>query len=174
MDDDLKKFGERLKRSLPNLKRGLMMRGGKVDVVEKAFDLNRAVGIIKSPEAGGYVIFLGKVRNENKGRRVLKLIYEVYEDMALKEMERIREEAIKRFSLSDMLIWHRKGELDVGEDTILVIASAPHRREAFEACIWAVDEVKKRVPVWKKEVTEEGEFWIEGDKVVPANDYSRR
>jgi molybdopterin synthase catalytic subunit len=150
------------------------MEAGKVAVVEEAFDVNRAVELIESPEAGGYVIFLGKVRNKSKGRKVLKLIYEVYEEMALKEMERIRREAIERFSLSDMLIWHRKGELKVGEDTMLVIASAPHRKEAFEACVWAVDEVKKRVPVWKKEVTEEGEFWIEGDSVVPAGNYSTR
>jgi molybdopterin synthase catalytic subunit len=151
---------------------GSKMEGGKIAITKEKFDISTALDLIESPESGGYVVFLGKVRNKNKGRQVKKLIYEVYDEMALKEMARIREEALEKFRINDMLIWHRKGELKVGEDTILVIASAPHRKEAFEACIWAVDEVKKRVPVWKKEITNEGEFWIERDKLVPANRYS--
>ncbi|MDV3103770.1 molybdenum cofactor biosynthesis protein MoaE [Thermococcus waiotapuensis] len=143
----------------------------KVAVLEGKFDISRATETIANPEAGGYVIFLGKVRNQSRGRKVLKLIYEVYDEMAVEEMKKIREEALKKFGITDMLIWHRRGELKVEEDTILVVASAPHRKEAFEACMWAVDEVKKRVPVWKKEITEEGAFWIEGDKAVPAKDY---
>lgn len=89
--------------------------------------------------------------------------------MAVKEMERIRREALQKFPILDMLIWHRYGgELEVGQDTILIIASGRHRKEAFEACSWAIDEVKRRVPVWKKEVTDEGTFWIEGgDRIVP-------
>lgn len=145
------------------------MEPKKVMVTEEGFDLNRAVRIVSIPEAGGYVIFLGKVRSENKGRRVEKLVYEAYREMAEEEMGRIRGEALEKFPILDMLIWHRVGELGVGEDTILVIASGKHREEAFEACRWAVDEVKHRVPVWKKEVTEEGTFWIEGDRMVPED-----
>ncbi|NJE10923.1 molybdenum cofactor biosynthesis protein MoaE [Thermococcus sp. MAR1] len=139
----------------------------KVRMTKDAFDLNEALGYIAVPEAGGYVFFLGRVRNESRGRRVRRLVYEAYEEMAEEEMERIRREALEKFPILDMLIWHRYGELDVGEDTILIIASGKHRKEAFEACIWAIDEVKRRVPVWKREVTEEGTFWIEGDRVVP-------
>jgi molybdopterin synthase catalytic subunit len=144
-----------------------MGMGMKVRITKEAFDLNEALEHITLPEAGAYVFFLGKVRNESHGRRVKKLIYEAYEDMAEAEMERIRREALERFPILDMLIWHRHGELEVGEDTILIIASGRHRKEAFEACIWAIDEVKKRVPVWKREVTDEGTFWIEGDRPVP-------
>ncbi len=140
----------------------------KVKITEEPFDLNGALKHLLVPEAGAYVFFLGKVRNENHGRKVKKLIYEAYPEMAEAEMERIRREALERFPIIDMLIWHRYGELEVGEDTILIIASAGHRREAFEACMWAIDEVKRRVPVWKKEVTEEGTFWIEGDKLIPG------
>jgi molybdopterin synthase catalytic subunit len=75
-------------------------------------------------------------------------------------------ETLDNYPVDDVLIWHRYGELEVGEDTMLVIVSSPHRREAFEACSWVVNEVKKRVPVWKKEVTDEGTFWIEGDKAI--------
>ncbi|NJE85414.1 molybdenum cofactor biosynthesis protein MoaE [Thermococcus sp. CX2] len=139
----------------------------KVRITTEPFDLNEALSYLLVPEAGGYVFFLGKVRNENHGRRVKKLIYEAYEEMAVKEMERIREEALEKFPIIDILIWHRYGELEVGEDTILIVASGKHRKEAFDACIWAIDEVKRRVPVWKREVTDEGTFWIEGDKVLP-------
>lgn len=139
----------------------------KVRMTKDAFDLNEALGHIAVPEAGGYVFFLGRVRNESHGRRVRKLVYEAYEEMAEAEMGRIRKEALEKFPILDMLIWHRYGELEVGEDTILIIASGRHRREAFEACSWAIDEVKRRVPVWKREITDEGTFWIEGDRVVP-------
>lgn len=132
------------------------------------FNLEEAVKLVSRSSTGGLVFFLGKVRDENHGRKVLKLIYEAYPEMAVAEMERIREEALERFPIEEMLIWHRYGELEIGDNTILIIASAGHRREAFEACRWAIDEVKKRVPVWKREVTEEGEFWIEGDRAKPV------
>ncbi|AIF68715.1 molybdenum cofactor biosynthesis protein MoaE [Palaeococcus pacificus DY20341] len=132
------------------------------------FDLNEAVSKASSNLTGGVVIFLGKVREENHGRKVKKLIYEAYEEMALEEMERIRQEALEKFPIEEMLIWHRYGELDVGENTILIVAAAKHRGEAFDACRWTIDEVKKRVPIWKREITDEGEFWIEGDKVKKA------
>lgn len=131
------------------------------------FDINEAIELVSSPKSGGIVVFLGKVREESHDRRVKKLIYEAYEEMAIEEMKRIRGEALKKFPILDMVIWHRNGELEVGENTILIVAAGKHRKEAFEACIWAVDEVKKRVPIWKKEVTDEGEFWIEGEKAIP-------
>lgn len=140
----------------------------KVRITREAFSVDEAIKLVETDEAGGYVVFLGKVRNENRGRRVLKLIYEAYEEMALKEMEEIRKEALEKFPILDILIWHRVGELEVGEDTILIVASGKHRGEAFDACRWAIDEVKKRVPVWKKEVTEEGTFWIEGENYHKA------
>ncbi|AMM53111.1 molybdenum cofactor biosynthesis protein MoaE [Pyrococcus kukulkanii] len=144
---------------------------GKIELFKKPgdFNLEEAVDLVSSPESGGIVIFLGKVRNENYGRKVKRLIYEAYDEMAIKEMVRIREEALKKFPISDALIWHRVGDFEVGENTILIVVAAKHREEAFEACMWIIDEVKKRVPIWKREVTEEGEFWIEGDKLIPAD-----
>lgn len=125
----------------------------KVRLTKDKFSVDEAISLLRVPESGAYVVFLGQVRNENLGRKVEKLIYEAYPEMAEAEMERIREEALKKFPILDMVIWHRYGELDVGEDTILIVASAKHRKEAFRACEWAIDEVKRRVPVWKKEVT---------------------
>ncbi|WP_342764501.1 molybdenum cofactor biosynthesis protein MoaE [Thermococcus sp. 21S9] len=139
----------------------------KVRLTKEPFSVDEAIKLLRVPESGAYVVFLGQVRNESHEKKVHKLIYEAYPEMAEAEMARIREEALSRFPILDMLIWHRYGELPVGEDTILIVASAKHRKEAFEACSWAIDEVKKRVPVWKREVTDEGTFWIEGDKQVP-------
>ncbi|AMQ18655.1 molybdenum cofactor biosynthesis protein MoaE [Thermococcus peptonophilus] len=138
----------------------------KVRLTKEKFSVDEAISVLRVPEAGAYVVFLGQVRNENLGRKVEKLIYEAYPEMAEAEMERIREEALKKFPILDMVIWHRYGELKVGEDTILIVASAKHRKEAFRACEWAIDEVKHRVPIWKKEVTPEGTFWLEGDRAV--------
>jgi len=139
----------------------------KVRIMGEAFSVDDAISLLSNRDAGAYVVFLGKVRERSRGRRVKKLVYEVYEEMALREMESIRREAMEKFGILDMLIWHRFGELPVGEDTILVIAVASHREEAFRACAWAVDEVKHRVPVWKREITEDGVFWIEGDTAIP-------
>ncbi|WP_456367476.1 molybdenum cofactor biosynthesis protein MoaE [Thermococcus sp.] len=138
----------------------------KVRLTKDGFSINEAVALLRRPEAGAYVVFLGQVRNENMGREVLELVYEAYPEMAEAEMERIRKEAIEKFPIFDMVIWHRYGKLKVGEDTILIVASAKHRREAFRACEWALEEVKHRVPVWKREVTPNGTFWIEGEKAI--------
>jgi len=138
----------------------------KCRLLKDNFNIAEAINSVSSPKVGGIVIFLGKVRNESHGKKVKKLIYEAYEEMAVAEMERIREEAMKKFPIEDILIWHRYGELEIGEDTILIVASGKHRREAFDACRWTIDEVKRRVPVWKKEVTDEGTFWIEGEKQI--------
>ncbi|MBP1911310.1 molybdenum cofactor biosynthesis protein MoaE [Thermococcus stetteri] len=138
----------------------------KVRLTREKFSVDDAISLLRVPESGAYVVFLGQVRNENLGRKVEKLIYEAYPEMAEAEMERIRKEALEKFPILDMVIWHRYGELEVGEDTILIVASAKHRKEAFRACEWAIDEVKHRVPIWKKEVTPEGTFWLEGERAV--------
>jgi len=136
----------------------------KVRLTKEPFSVDEAIKLLRVSESGAYVVFLGQVRNESHGKRVSRLIYEAYPEMAEAEMGRIREEALSRFPILDMLIWHRYGELPVGEDTILIVASAKHRKEAFEACSWALDEVKKRVPVWKREFTEDGPRWVEGNR----------
>ena len=102
-------------------------------------------------EAGGIVTFEGRVRNLNEGRPVQALEYEAYDELAVKEGERILAEARDRFPILDVVCVHRIGLLQLGDVAIRVEAAAGHRREAFEACEWVVDEVKRRVPIWKKE-----------------------
>lgn len=115
----------------------------------------------KSKRIGGIVVFLGTVRDFSKGKDVDKLIYEHYSEMALKELKKLRDAAIKKFDLIEMRIIHRYGELPAGENVVLIAAAAQHRVNAFKACQWCIDELKIRVPIWKKEFTSDGEVWVE-------------
>jgi molybdopterin synthase catalytic subunit len=110
---------------------------------------------------GALCLFLGVVRNENDGRPVVRLEYEAYEEMALPMMEEIAAEARGRFGVSDVRIVHRLGRLEVGEVSVAVAAASPHRAEAFAACRHAIDTLKARVPIWKKEFYADGAVWRE-------------
>jgi molybdopterin synthase catalytic subunit len=123
---------------------------------------DEAVAAVSNPAAGAIGIFLGVVRDNNLGRRVNYLEYDAYPSMAEKVMAEIGAEAKEKFALEDVAILHRTGRLEIGEASLLVAVSTGHRAESFEAGHWIVNQVKKRVPVWKKEVWEDGEAWIEG------------
>lgn len=116
------------------------------------------------PENCGATVTLdGYVRRLTKGRETLYLVYEGYEPMALKEMEKLVGQAKARFEIENVGIVHRLGKLEIGETSVVVAVAAPHRRAAFEACEWLIKELKRTVPIWKKEVYANGETWIEGD-----------
>ena len=121
---------------------------------------------VRRDDSGAVALFLGVVRDHSHGRRVLYLEYDAYPSMAVKKLRQVAEEIRSRWDITDVAINHRTGRLEVGETSLLVAVSAPHRREAFEACHYAVDRIKEIVPVWKKEVWEGGEAWIEGDPVA--------
>jgi molybdopterin synthase catalytic subunit len=112
---------------------------------------------------GATVTLDGYVREFTRGRRTLYLIYEAYAPMALKELQRLGKQAHTLFDIAHIGIVHRTGRLEVGETSVLIAVSAPHRRPAFEACEWAIKELKRTVPIWKKEFYEDGEVWIEGE-----------
>ena len=133
------------------------------EVTAEPLDAQRLVDHVRRAEAGAIALFYGVVRNENLGRRVLYLKYDAYPEMATKVMRQIADEVRQRFSLTDIAIQHRTGRLEIGETSLLVAVSAPHRKEAFEACHALVDRFKEVVPIWKKEVWEGGEEWIEGE-----------
>ena len=115
------------------------------------------------PECGATVTLDGYVRQYTAGRETLYLVYEAYEPMAHKEMQKLVEAARKRFDISNVGIVHRLGRLDIGETSVVISVAAPHRKAAFEACEWLIRELKRTVPIWKKEVYAVGEQWIEGD-----------
>lgn len=112
---------------------------------------------------GAVVTFHGVVRNNTRGRTTLRLEYEGYEKMAIRKMAEIGRDVAKRFSISRIAILHRLGTLEIGEASVLVIVTSPHRRAAFEAALEGIDQLKKLVPIWKKEFFEDGEVWVEGD-----------
>lgn len=113
---------------------------------------------------GAVCLFLGVVRNENRGRAVRALEYEAYEEMALALMREIAAEAVARFRLTTLGLVHRLGRLELGETSVAVAATAPHRAEAFAACRFAIDALKSRVPIWKKELYADGSEWLDGER----------
>jgi len=115
------------------------------------------------PECGATVTLDGYAREWTRGRRTLYLVYEAYEPMAQRELERLGQQALARFDIAHIGIVHRTGKLEIGETSVAIAVSAPHRRAAFEACEWAIRELKRTVPIWKKEVFEDGEVWVEGE-----------
>lgn len=137
-----------------------------IRVTEDVLTADEAIAAVERPEAGAVSVFLGNVRNTNMGRPVSYLVYDAYPSMAEKVMRQLGEEAIERFGLEDVAILHRTGRLEIGETSLLVAVSHGHRRESFEGGLWLVDEIKRRVPVWKKEVWLDGEEWIEGPEAM--------
>lgn len=115
------------------------------------------------PECGATVTLDGYVRKLTRGRETLYLVYEAYEPMALKEMQKLIADAKKQFDITVVGIVHRLGTLEIGETSVVISVAAPHRRAAFEACEWLIRELKRTVPIWKKEVYADGEQWIEGE-----------
>jgi len=115
-----------------------------------------------TPADGAVCVFVGVVRAENGGRAVRYLEYESYEEMALAQMEALVGEVRRRWPVNEVRIVHRLGRLEIGEASVAVAVSSPHRAQAFEACRHAIDTLKKTVPIWKKEFYADGAVWLEG------------
>lgn len=128
------------------------------------FSVDEELRRLAKPSVGGLVTFVGVVRDESEAGRVERMEIEVYPEMAEKQLEAIRGEAIERFGVEDILVVHRYGDLRVGDNIILVAVSAGHRAEAFDACRYVIDELKKRVPIWKREHTPLGARWVEAGR----------
>lgn len=125
-------------------------------------DVQACIDYVSGPETGGICVFVGKVRNQTRGRRVLFLEFEAYEPMAYSEMRKIAETAKTLYQIDRICIHHRTGRLEIGEIPVVIAVGAAHRQAAFEACQYAIDTLKQTVPIWKKEHFEDGEVWVEG------------
>ncbi len=137
--------------------------GPRAVIVREKIDSHRVMESIKHPEDGAVVIFDGIVRNNTRGRRTLYLDYESYEEMALKQLESLAEQAIANYMVRDVAIVHRLGRLEIGETSVLIVVASAHRGPAFEACRWVIDTLKKTIPIWKKEYFEDGAVWADGE-----------
>jgi molybdopterin synthase catalytic subunit len=113
-----------------------------------------------SPQSGGIDVFIGTVRDATKGKQVIRLEFEAYKSMAIKEMEKLVEQAFNKWPVQKILIHHRVGVLQIGEIPVIIVVSAAHRDAAFEACRYLIDTLKQTVPIWKKEIFADGEVWV--------------
>lgn len=123
---------------------------------------------VKAPEDGAVVVFDGIVRNNSRGKPTLYLEYEAYEPMALRKMREIGDDLRRQFPIHRIAIVHRLGRLEIGETSVLIAISSPHRKAAFDACRLAIDRLKQTVPIWKKEYFADGAVWVEGE-TLPAS-----
>lgn len=113
-----------------------------------------------SPECGGIDVFIGTVRDATKGKAVVRLEFEAYRQMALNEMQKIAAQAMGKWPVQKIVLHHRTGKLGVGEVPVVIAVAAAHRDAAFDACRYLIDTLKQTVPIWKKEVFEDGEIWV--------------
>lgn len=133
---------------------------GLIDLTPGAIDVGAVTASVSRPGAGAIVTFHGVVRDHNLGRDVRYLEYEAYPEMAREEMTRVACEAESRWPEARVAIVHRTGRLEIGEASVVIAASAPHRAQAFAASRFAIDELKETVPIWKKEVWSDGSAWV--------------
>jgi len=145
-------------------------------ITRHAIDTHAVIRRIQTGDEGAVVTFEGTVRNNTRGRRTLCLDYEGYESMALKVMAQIGGELAASHAIGRVAMVHRLGRMLVGETSVAVIVTAPHRRPAFEAALEGIDRLKKRVPIWKREHFVDGEVWVEGewDRDVPVANHAIR
>jgi molybdopterin synthase catalytic subunit/molybdopterin converting factor small subunit len=136
------------------------LSGGRSSFIfETPLSVERAVQAVADPEAGGEAFFIGRVRRHSGGKTIRRLFYECRVPMAERQIERLTRQMFERWPLAKVHIEHRIGWLDVGEIAVIIAVSAAHRKEALEACSHAIDELKRTVPIWKKEVSVNGEEW---------------
>jgi molybdopterin synthase catalytic subunit len=132
----------------------------QIQIFSSPLNIQSSIDWIMSPESGGIDVFIGTVRNATKGKKVVKLEFEAYEPMAIAEMEKIAKQAFEKWPVQKVLIHHRTGVLEVGEVPVVIAVSAAHRAAAFDACRYIIDTLKQTVPIWKKEIFEDGEVWV--------------
>lgn len=133
-----------------------------VRIQEADFSQDQEIEVLKqsSRRIGGIATFLGCARDFSEGRDVHELSFEAYGSMALAEMKKLRSEAIEKFHLLDARIVHRVTTVRAGDNIVFIAAAAEHRAAAFDGCRWMIDELKQRVPIWKKEMTPQGDSWV--------------
>ena len=131
-----------------------------IKLTETTLDVNTCINFVLTDDTGGIDVFIGTVRNATKGKAVIRLEFEAYEPMAIAEMRKIAEQAVEKFGAKKIALHHRTGILQIGEIPVIIAVSAPHRAAAFDACRYCIDTLKETVPIWKKEVFEDGEVWV--------------
>jgi len=146
---------------LPPVAGGSGKVAGTCTISARPLDEAEVVTRVDGPDAGGVVTFVGNVRKQARGHAIEYLEYEAYPEMAEREMQKIADEASVRWPGTRLAIAHRTGHLEVGDAAVVIVAAAPHRAEAFDACRFAIDTLKETVPIWKKDVSTDGASWVD-------------
>lgn len=131
-----------------------------IQLLDRPLEPQRCIDYVSHPAAGGIDVFIGTVRDHTKGKTVVRLDFEAYDKMAISEMGKIAEQIVHRWPAHRVSIHHRVGSLQIGDIAVIIAVSTPHRKAAFEACRYAIDTLKETVPIWKKEIFEDGEVWV--------------
>ncbi|MDT7832700.1 molybdenum cofactor biosynthesis protein MoaE [Flavobacteriaceae bacterium S356] len=136
------------------------MHNTSVKITKEKLDLNECYQFVTDDACGGIAAFVGTVRNSTQSKEVTQLDFSTYKPMALKEMQKIADLALEKFEIQKIAIHHAEGLLQIADVPVIITASAPHRKAAFEACQFAIDTLKETVPIWKKEHFSDGEVWV--------------
>jgi len=155
---------------IPPVSGGAHAVGVLFELTEDPLDARRLEAAVAHKGAGAICTFTGIVRDTSRGRSVTHLDYEAYAEMAIAQMRKIGDEIAERWPEARVAMAHRTGKLEIGEASVVVAVSCPHRAEAIAACKWGIDRLKESVPIWKKEHAADGTYWIEGDDAKPAGD----
>ena len=131
-----------------------------IQIFDEPLDAGHCIELAGNPSSGGNTAFIGTVRNQTKGKKVVRLEFESYVPMAISEMQKIADTVKERWDAYSVVMHHRVGNLGIGEVAVIIVVSTPHRAAAFEACQYAIDTLKETVPIWKKEIFEDGEVWV--------------
>ncbi len=133
-----------------------------IRIQEADFSIEEEMNRIKerSKRIGGIVTFLGTARDFSKGKDIQRIDFEYYQGMAEKKLSEIRERALADYDILEVSIIHRVGRIEIGDNIVLIVVAAQHRKDAFRACEWCIDELKRITPIWKREETHEGEVWV--------------
>lgn len=131
-----------------------------IEITQSKINIDKLIAHVNLPSAGGIDVFIGTTRDQTKGKQVLRLDFEAYEPMAIKELQKIADRACRQWDILAYAISHRVGTVHIGEEAVAIAVSSPHRKAAFEACQFIIDELKVSVPIWKKEYFEDGDVWV--------------
>ncbi len=132
----------------------------EIKIYNNPIDVAKVESFVYDASCGGVVTFIGTVRNSTKGKNVVRLEFESFVPMAIKELDKIAETIVDKWPVKKLAIHHRIGNLEIGEVAVAIAISCPHRKHAFQACAYAIDTLKETVPIWKKEIFEDGEVWV--------------
>ncbi len=136
------------------------MGNTSIKISSEKLNLDKCYEFVTDDSCGGISAFIGTVRNSTKNKDVTQLDFSTYKPMAIKEMQKIANVALEKFKIKKIAIHHAEGVLQIGDIPVIITASAPHRKAAFEACEFAIDTLKETVPIWKKEYFSDGEVWV--------------